>query len=1817
MFEVNRKRVSSITPNTADISPAKHGAYLGLIGQETGPTTGKRASVSSVADRKEKLLRRKSSAAAEGDDAALMELIPLHASLHTGGAAVAPKIAGGLNYAAHPEPSAEEKEAAAGQGGGDDGEEDPKDKLYDLNGMYMTRGDIAFLHAPSSFFVLQGDNIIRIRALQLIRSKFFQTFILGCILFSSLILGINWPAQPLPAKVAAVFTVIQDIFVCVFAFEAIVKLIALGALFHRGAYFRSGWNLMDFSIVVTSLLDLSGAGNGAQLKALRMFRVFRPLRSIGRVKKLKQLVGGLILAIPQVIDNFVLTVFVMIIFALFGQQLWSGLFQQTCFVLSLPPNDTDYTGISVPTVVQNMTMNYCGGVVRCDPLVDMTVQCATFPSVFPGPHHMTFNSFPSALLLMVKVVSGDNWPDNFNDVLSAFGYGAVAYFVPLVVIGTWYCLALFLAILTDAYSSTNEGLDGSSTYKSNRMDVGVQVDAEAEEDLFFFLNMTERHLALTNKTRGHGHVFEFNPNDLGTRTRSFRNHLARSSSLSFDVAEDSPAALATQEAYLEVFCEEAPSIFDAPTVQTESSDGAPTVQAQEESRTTEGSDTTTAFAASPSLHLSTAVIPVRSYLSDDEDEPSPDSAAEDLTIRKKIANFFESAELTYFMVFITAVNVLVLSMDYYGIPDSETVVLNIISLLCTALFGLEMIIKMWANGFKRYFASGLNRMDFLLIVVSIPDIAASGGGSSAFSALRVFRLLRLLRILRSFEGLQMILTCIVESIQAAAWLMFLIALFVYIYAILGMQLFGTSFNAMARDPNVRDSFGTLWEAALACFVVISGDNWTSRFFATDSNDSTTNSLSVAFFISLYVLGNFIFMNLFVAILLDKFSDNMEELRLEGQRIMPPLLLPQIAVKRRQRKSTISAGGDDQHLIDLGDAKEGSSSLQAATLTVMTSSNSQLIPADAESPKNDEKKGLHQLFFDQIQGQLFSIPMRLHRLATWLVTNATDDADTTLEGDSLFLLSPTNPARRAIIKLISSNFFYLLVTLVLLMNCIVLILDNPNLSDSDAQTIRNFNVAFTVLFCVEATLKMVGYGLIFPVGVLKTKVVSSDESPWQVQPAYFRDAWNVLDFIVAATALTAVWIPQFGIFRVLRTVRLLYRFESIKTVLISLAQALPLVVNGLILVFVAFFVLAILGVQLFKGKFYQCNDLSIEQVADCIGNYTVTVQDAVLSRNETVSRLWMRQPYHFDNVFAALLTVFVIGVSDGWSNIMYTGMDVTHIGGGLTYYASAYYCIYFVICFVVCNMIGLNIIIGILINYFSQMKEKNDGSAILTAQQRVYLKVRKAIEASAFVEGDCVAQSNPLSQQLHKMLSFKLSYKKKKLPLTVSEYLSMFAALINTIFIAMITVNSTQADKDRTTSVNDACLIFFTVDLVLRVGAYFPLQYLSSFWNVLDCVVVVVGWFDFFLPGVPALQFMRVFRMLRMIKGTSIAALLEKTLNSYQAFVNSLFLLILMFFAFAVVGVQIFGTLALNGSLTPTANFRSVPQAMITFFQIVTTEGWETMLLSCSNQDNCGGPGQGDCGNRAIATAFFTIFMGCCFCVCLNLLVAVIVDVVMDDTTRLEAATLDLFATLKEVWIARFGENRGKCSFQEFIEFLRVVPRTLTGMQRESRYIDMVHVLVSLQIPISSSMEVYYKDVVNGFAWRRFHIEIKTYGRIVHETLMNAISAQGFSVGEAYCAEVLQVAWREYKLRKAIGNKGYAELVKQSQVSRDICSLPSHRSVVGALKLDQEPISQSEDPISLVKRLSKRLSTIVGLSETPSAPFDQSQQRTSTEVQDLT
>lgn len=135
--------------------------------------------------------------------------------------------------------------------------------------------------------------------------------------------------------------------------------------------------------------------------------------------------------------------------------------------------------------------------------------------------------------------------------------------------------------------------------------------------------------------------------------------------------------------------------------------------------------------------------------------------------------------------------------------------------------------------------------------------------------LRAFRLLRIFKIIKSWESLKVLLTTVFDSLQAITNLGVLILLFLFIFALLCKQFFSETLLDDGGEES-RYAFGDTYTAIITMFIILTGENWNEVMILVISNK---RSFAPAYlFISMMLLGNFMLLNLFLAILLKSISE---------------------------------------------------------------------------------------------------------------------------------------------------------------------------------------------------------------------------------------------------------------------------------------------------------------------------------------------------------------------------------------------------------------------------------------------------------------------------------------------------------------------------------------------------------------------------------------------------------------------------------------------------------------------------------------------------------------------------------------------------------------------------------------------------------------------------------------------------------------------------------------------------------------------------------------------------------------------------------
>uniref|UniRef100_A0A1I7XSX5 Voltage-dependent L-type calcium channel subunit alpha n=1 Tax=Heterorhabditis bacteriophora TaxID=37862 RepID=A0A1I7XSX5_HETBA len=264
-----------------------------------------------------------------------------------------------------------------------------------------------------------------------------------------------YPAQDSDSK-NTILEQIEYLFIVVFTIECVLKVVALGFLFHPGAYLRNAWNILDFIIVVIGLVStiLSRMNiQGFDVKALRAFRVLRPLRLVSGVPSLQVVLNAILRAMIPLLHIALLVLFVILIYAIIGLELFCGKLHSTC----VDPA-TGQLAQKDPTPCGTV-----GSAFQCvpsDALSSMGVQweCSS-NTTWPGPNNgiTNFDNFGLAMLTVFQCVSLEGWTDVMYWVNDAVGREwPWIYFVTLVILGSFFVLNLVLGVLSGEFSKERE-----------------------------------------------------------------------------------------------------------------------------------------------------------------------------------------------------------------------------------------------------------------------------------------------------------------------------------------------------------------------------------------------------------------------------------------------------------------------------------------------------------------------------------------------------------------------------------------------------------------------------------------------------------------------------------------------------------------------------------------------------------------------------------------------------------------------------------------------------------------------------------------------------------------------------------------------------------------------------------------------------------------------------------------------------------------------------------------------------------------------------------------------------------------------------------------------------------------------------------------------------------------------------------------------------------------------------------------------------------------------------------------------------------------
>ncbi|XP_072876453.1 voltage-dependent L-type calcium channel subunit alpha-1C isoform X1 [Chlorocebus sabaeus] len=1511
------------------------------------------------------------------------------------------------------------------------------------------QGSTTATRPPRALLCLTLKNPIRRACISIVEWKPFEIIILLTIFANCVALAIYIPFPEDDSNATnSNLERVEYLFLIIFTVEAFLKVIAYGLLFHPNAYLRNGWNLLDFIIVVVGLFSaileqatkadganaLGGKGAGFDVKALRAFRVLRPLRLVSGVPSLQVVLNSIIKAMVPLLHIALLVLFVIIIYAIIGLELFMGKMHKTCYnqegIADVPAEDDPS-----PCALETGHGRQCQNGTVCKPGWD-------------GPKHgiTNFDNFAFAMLTVFQCITMEGWTDVLYWVNDAVGRDwPWIYFVTLIIIGSFFVLNLVLGVLSGEFSKEREKAKARGDFQK------LREKQQLEEDLKGYLDWITQAEDIDPENEDEG------------------------------------------------MDEEKPRNMSMPTSETESVN----------TENVAGGDIEGENCGARLAHRISKSKFSRYW------------RRWNRFCRRKCRAAVKSNVFYWLVIFLVFLNTLTIASEHYNQPHWLTEVQDTANKALLALFTAEMLLKMYSLGLQAYFVSLFNRFDCFVVCGGILEtilVETKIMSPLGISVLRCVRLLRIFKITRYWNSLSNLVASLLNSVRSIASLLLLLFLFIIIFSLLGMQLFGGKFNFDEMQTR-RSTFDNFPQSLLTVFQILTGEDWNSVMYdgiMAYGGPSFPGMLVCIYFIILFICGNYILLNVFLAIAVDNLAD--AESLTSAQK-------EEEEEKERKKLARTASPEKKQEMVEkpaVEESKEEKIELKSITADGESPPTTKINMDDLQPNENEDKspypnpETTGEEDEEEPEMPVGPRPRPLSEL------HLKEKAVPMPEASAFFIFSSNNRFRLQCHRIVNDTIFTNLILFFILLSSISLAAEDPVQHTSFRNHILfYFDIVFTTIFTIEIALKMTAYGAFLHKG------------------SFCRNYFNILDLLVVSVSLISFGIQSSAInvvkilrvLRVLRPLRAINRAKGLKHVVQCVFVAIRTIGNIVIVTTLLQFMFACIGVQLFKGKLYTCSDSSKQTEAECKGNY-ITYKDGEVDHPIIQPRSWENSKFDFDNVLAAMMALFTVSTFEGWPELLYRSIDSHTEDKGPIYNYRVEISIFFIIYIIIIAFFMMNIFVGFVIVTFQEQGEQEYKNCELDKNQRQC--VEYALKA------------RPLRRYIPKnQHQYKVWYVVNS---TYFEYLMFVLILLNTICLAMQHYGQSCLFKIAMNILNMLFTGLFTVEMILKLIAFKPKGYFSDPWNVFDFLIVIGSIIDVILsetnhyfcdawntfdalivvgsivdiaitevnpaehtqcsPSMNAeensrisITFFRLFRVMRLVKllsrGEGIRTLLWTFIKSFQALPYVALLIVMLFFIYAVIGMQVFGKIALNDTteINRNNNFQTFPQAVLLLFRCATGEAWQDIMLACMPGKKCAPEsepgnsteGESPCGSSFAVFYFISFYMLCAFLI-INLFVAVIMDnfdYLTRDWSILGPHHLDEF---KRIWAEYDPEAKGRIKHLDVVTLLRRIQPPL-GFGKLCPHRVACKRLVSMNMPLNSDGTVMFNATL--FALVRTALRIKT------------------------------------------------------------------------------------------------------------------------------
>uniref|UniRef100_A0A8C2G7N7 Sodium channel protein n=1 Tax=Cyprinus carpio TaxID=7962 RepID=A0A8C2G7N7_CYPCA len=583
-------------------------------------------------------------------------------------------------------------------------------------------------------------------------------------------------------------------------------------------------------------------------------------------------------------------------------------------------------------------------------------------------------------------------------------------------------------------------------------------------------------------------------------------------------------------------------------------------------------------------------------------------------------------------------NTLFMALEHYPMTDEFNRMLSVGNLVFTGIFTAEMVLKIIALDPYYYFQQGWNIFDSLIVSLSLMELGLSN--VEGLSVLRSFRLLRVFKLAKSWPTLNTLIKIIGNSVGALGNLTLVLAIIVFIFAVVGMQLFGKNYEScvckISKDCTLpRWHMKDFFHSFLIVFRVLCGE-WIETMW--DCMEVAGQPLCILVFMLVMVIGNLVVSgDLFLACVCvfgvhhhsrwmwtrwDRCTCVDNQNYSKRGRVTGELKLMLSDLGCDDKSITLIQNPPMTNvLIHCSGDLIGSLGFQSDDTSLSEGST-----IDLRKPGEEEDE--YSETAEEAMDPENCLPDFCLRHFKCCDINTSEGL-----GRAWWHL------RKTCYQIVEHSWFESFIIFMILLSSGALV---------------RLNLTFLVSL-VSLVANTLGYS----------------------------------DFAAIKSLRTL---------RALRPLRALSRFEGMRVVVNALIGAIPSIMNVLLVCLIFWLIFSIMGVNLFAGKFGRC----VNRTGFIYNSSFINNKSECLEMNST-QYYWTKVKVNFDNVGAGYLALLQVATFKGWMEIMYAAVDSRSVEEQPIKENSLYMYLYFVIFIIFGSFFTLNLFIGVIIDNFNQQK----------------------------------------------------------------------------------------------------------------------------------------------------------------------------------------------------------------------------------------------------------------------------------------------------------------------------------------------------------------------------------------------------------------------------------------------------------------------------------------------------------------------------------